>query len=292
MKSSLPLAAAIASLVFAAAPGASAAALNILFVANNNLDTAYQTFASSGQFAGSTWTHKLSGLTGNDIVGGDLDRTATFTGFNGGNPTTVKSYLESFSLVIIGLPVSSGNFVDGALGADWAGINAPILFHPMVATRALGGRPGMTSGDNFINLTLGTEADTLRVSNSPLSDALFAGTSSQSDLYAAATVETVNGIATYGTGELIASVTSGTANHHGIIYWWTGSTNAAGHTLNGNRAFMPLNGNISSLNADGQIVLGNVISQLTAIPEPTTYAALLGLGALGVAAARRRRHRR
>lgn len=281
MTTSLKTVAACAALALASA-SAALAQLNILYIANSNSD-AYETFATSGQFNGSSWTHKATG-TGAEQIGGDLDATRVL----GGSNQTVKTYLQSFDLVIVGVPTNSANFVDGVDGADWAGINVPILFNAAVAARASGGRVGMTSSDNFVTFTHGDPVDTSRVSNSARSDRLFASVTDATNLYSAVQSDTINGVATFGTGELISSLTNGTTNHHGIIYWTLDATNAAGHTLAADRAFLPLKGNVNDLTADGQIVLGNVINELTTIPEPGSAATLAALAALSLAAFRRR----
>jgi hypothetical protein len=184
-------------------------AFDVLHVAN--ADSAdYSAFITDKS---GTWTHVASGLTAAGTVGGDLDRVTDFpvSGTQGGIGITVRSYLESFDLIIIGNGVTSPNFVDGANGADWAAITKPILFHPSLAARALGGRPGMFSGDNNVTFTYGNPDDTVRVSTSALSDTIFSGVSSETDLYSGTSTETVNAIATYGGGELISSLTDGTS---------------------------------------------------------------------------------
>jgi hypothetical protein len=220
-----------------------------------------------------TWTHVASGLTTAGTVGGDLDRVTDFpvNGTHGGTGITVRSYLESFDLIIIGNGVTSTNFVDGAGGADWAAIAKPILFHPSLVARALGGRPGMFSGDNNITFTYGNPDDTARVSTSELGDAIFKDVTSETDLYNGISTETVNAIATFGGGELISSLTDGATNHHGIVFWNAGSTNAVGLTMAAKRAFLPIRNAANSsttLTADGKKVLGNLIDQLLVPTAP------------------------
>jgi hypothetical protein len=251
----------------------SAVVLDILFVAGTSTgtnDAGYQTFATTGQFAGSTWTARGSGTTGNETIGGDLDRVAVF----GGTSQSLKSYVESFDLVIVSVPVSSTNFADGANGADWASITVPILFNSALAGRASGGRVGLTSGDNVVSgYAFSSSDETTKVSNSALGNAIFAGVSSTTNLYALATGDIVTTASTAGTGEVISTLTNGTTTAYSIVYWPSGSTDANGRTLADNRAVFALKGGFSDLTADGGIVLGNVINQL-AIPEPS--AALLG----------------
>ncbi|MCU0792873.1 MAG: hypothetical protein MUE42_08500 [Opitutaceae bacterium] len=289
MKSKLALAAACAALAYA--PGVHAAALDILFVANTD-NTAYKTFATSGAFTGSTWTHVASGTTG-ATVGGDLDRLA----FSGGT-VSVKSYLESFDLVIVGLNVSSANFIDQASGADWAGLNVPILFNAALAARSFttsdtvaNRRVGLTSGDNTLtSFTFSTANETTRVSNSALSDRLFAGTTAPNNLYSATQTDSINATATYGTGEQIATATNGTLTAHTLLYWNAGTTDSYGRTLVADRALFSLKATgLTDLSADGQIVLGNLMTELTAIPEPSAFAVLAGFSVLGFSATRRRR---
>lgn len=276
-----------------------AAALNILYVAGSD-NSGYKTFATSGQFIGSTWTFLTSGTTGNTI-GGDLDRTTTLG--PGATSITVKSYMESFDLVIVGLPVSSGNFIDQASGADWAGTDVPILFNAALAARSFttsdivaNRRVGLVSGDGAISgLTFSNANETTRVSSSALSDRLFAGTSAQNNLYTNTQTDTLNAVGTIGTGEQITTVTNGTATGHGLVFWGVGSTDSYSRTLVNSRALFSLKaggaGGLSDLNADGQIVLGNLINELTttAVPEPSSFAAVAGVAALGWVASRRRR---
>lgn len=293
MKSQLTLAATCAALAFGASP-AHAAALDILYIAGTTAagtnDAGYQSFATSGQFTGNTWTVKGSSLTGADMVGGDLDRTTTFTGTNGGT-MTVKAYLESFDLVIINLPLNSANFVDSALGADWAAITSPILVNAALSARSASGRISLLSGDNASTSYALAADETVKLAATARSDAIFAGTASL-NLYDATSTDTIGGAATIGTGEAIATVTNGTTTAHGIVYWATGTTGAGGFTLAGERAFMPLKGSFAAdLSTDGEIVMGNLINQLTAtaIPEPASVAVPVGVAALGFVATRRRR---
>jgi hypothetical protein len=294
MKNKLTLAVACAALA-GMAHSAGAVSLDILFVANSN-NTAFQTFATSGQFAGSTWTQIGTGLTGN-VVGGDLDRTATL----GGISQTVKSYLESFDLVILSTPISSANYVDSVSGADWAAITTPILSTATFAFRSTGGRIGLISGVDQSPYTFTDPLnETTRVSSSALSDRVFAGTTSQTNLLTAGVTQgDVVFSATIGGGEVLATVTStlyptlapSTTVAPSIGYWSAGATTATSQTLVGSRALFALKGGYADLNTDGQIVMSNLILEVTgsAIPEPSAFAALAGFGALGFAASRRRR---
>jgi hypothetical protein len=260
-------------------------AKNILYVANSNSPT-YQTFATTGQFANHTWTHKPTGLTGNDTIGGDLDRVADFTGtINAAAGGTVRAYLESFDLVIVSVPTTSGNFIDGVLGADWASLNVPVIVHTVTVARSTGGRVGLFSGDNFIEVTFGA-TDTTRVSNSALADTLLAGVADVTNLYAATVIDSVNTLATYGRGELITRVNTATASHHGVTFWATGAKTANGFTLAANRAFIPVRAGIDDLNADGRRVLANTFNAMDgtyaipALPAPTNLVATSGQGAI------------
>lgn len=254
-------------------------AASILYVAGAD-NAAYKNFATNGQFSNNTWTQKASGLTGNDLIGGDLDRTATFTGVG---TMTVKAYLESFDLVIVGLPVSSGNFVDGANGADWAQLQVPVLFNAAFAARSLGGRPGMFLNDGSLTVTLAVPDDSVRESTSTLSDAIFNGVTSETDLYAALSTDTIGAAQSYGGGELISSVTDGVVSSHGVVFWDAGVLNGFGQLLLKNRAYLPLKGDVTAdLKADGQIVLGNLINALlvptaTVLPPPGNLAAKSGI---------------
>jgi hypothetical protein len=237
--------------------------IDILFVANSD-SAAYKNFASNGQFSANTWTQKATGLTANDTIGGDLDRTATFTGLHGGTGISVRSYLESFDLIIVSGPTTSSNLVDGSNGSDWAELTKPVIFHSNAVVRAAGGRPGLFSGDNFVTSTLVAPDDSTRVSTSALSDALFAGTSSVTDLYSFGSSDLILGTATYGSGEAITRMTDSVTNlsHFGLVFWAASDLTGAGNALAANRAFLPLKGTIDDLNADGKIVLTNLINQI------------------------------
>jgi len=242
--------------------------IKILSVANSD-SAAYQNFATNGQFANNTWVQKPTGtgvdINGNPVdnqIGGDLERITNFTGTNGGTGITVRSYLESFDLIIVGIPTTSGNFVDFQNGAVWASITKPIIFNSYVSSRSIGGRPGMFSGDNAVTVTFDTLAETVRVSSSPVGNALLAGVSSETDLYGFTTADTINGLATHGTGEIITRLSAAGAVHYGVVFWAAGDLTAAGGALAANRAFLPLKGSVDDLNADGKIVLGNLINQI------------------------------
>ncbi len=237
--------------------------IDILFVANSD-SVLYRNFAANGQFAANTWTQKATGLSANETIGGDLDRTATFTGVNGGTDITVRSYLESFDLIIVSGPTTSSNLIDGTNGSDWAELTKPIIFHSNAIVRSAGGRPGLFSGDNFITSTLAAPAETTRVSTSALSDSLFAGVSSVTDLYSFASADLIIGTATYGTGEAITRMTDSATNlgHFGLVFWAASDLTGNGWTQSANRAFLPLKGNIDDLNSDGKIVLVNLINQI------------------------------
>jgi hypothetical protein len=287
-KSTFALGSAFAILASAAT---SADAASVLYVANSN-NAAFQTFATSGSFVGNTWTHIASGTTG-DTIGGDLDRTTTL----GGISQTVKSYLESFDLIILSTPITSGNYVDGATGADWAGIAKPILSTAAFASRATGGRMGLVIGTDLSPFTFTATAETTVVSGSAVASAIFAGTTTPTDLLSAASGQTVAAATAAGIliggGELISTY-AGTAVATpvgvGIAFWTSGQTDTVGRTLASNRSLFALNGTFADLNADGQIVLGNLINQTIApVPEPSTFAMLTGLVTIGLAASRRRR---
>jgi hypothetical protein len=243
--------------------------IDILYVANSNSVT-YEGFATNGQFANNTWTQKPTGTgTADNQIGGDLDRTTNFTGTNGGTDITVRDYMEQFDLIIIGVPTTSGNFVDGADGANWAAITKPILFHAAVVARSLDGRPGLFSGDNFITFTHGDPADTVRESTSALSDAILNGVSDVTNLYTLSQSDTISGLLpfpnAFGNGEQITSLTDGTLSHRGIVFWPAGATLATqpdGLVLAANRAYLPLKGTIGDLTPDGLVIVANLINQL------------------------------
>lgn len=241
-------------------------AKNILYVANADSAT-YQNFAANGEFANNTWTQKATGI-GNDQVGGDLDRFANYTGLFGGTGISQRDYLQSFDLIIIGIPTTSGNLADLLNGASWASITKPILINSYVAARSIGGRMGMFSGDNAVTVTLNTPADTVRISSSALSNAIFNGVTTPTDLYSFLTGDLINGIALQGTGEIISRMAVGTDNHFGIVFWAANDLTAAGSVTANNRAFLPLKGSVDDLNADGKIVLSNLIKQLQ-LPQVT-----------------------
>ena len=243
--------------------------IDILFVANAD-SALYRNFAANGQFAANTWTQKATGLTANETIGGDLDRTATFTGVNAGTDITVRSYLESFDLIIVSGPTTSSNLIDGSNGSDWAELTKPVIFHSNAIVRSAGGRPGLFSGDNFITSPLVAPAETTRISTSALSDALLAGASSVTDLYSFASADLIIGTATYGTGEAITSMTDSATqlSHFGLVFWAASDLAGNGSTQAANRAFLPLKGNIDDLNADGKIVLANLINQIQ-LPQVT-----------------------
>ncbi|MBC8010709.1 MAG: hypothetical protein H7067_11515 [Burkholderiales bacterium] len=277
------------------ASSAQAAVTRVLYVGNvgtvavPTLNTEYQTFITT-EYPGATWVQKGTGTTGNDTIGGDLDRTAVYDTVS----QTLKTYLQSFDLIIVGVPTTSGNFIDGVLGADWAAINKPVLFQSFVTARALGGRPGIfgpTNSDNTVAAFAYTPAaECVRVSTSALSDRLLAGTTLTTDpvtsvstahLYAATSMDTMNNIATTGTGERIVNFTNGTLTHYGIVYWTAGSTTGTGLTLAANRAFMPIKtASLVDLNADGRIFLKNLINELTT-PTVTIFLPPSGLTATG-----------
>lgn len=236
----------------------------ILYVANGD-NTAYKTFATTGQFSANTWTFKPTGLTANDTIGGDLDRLADFTGTNAATGGTVRAYLESFDVIILGIATTSGNFADNinaADGTDWNSLTKPVLIHAAVAARSIGARLGLFSGDNFITFTHGNPADSARVSTSALSDAILDGIADPTDLYTLTQSDTINLIATFGNGEVITRLTDGTASHQGIVFWAAGATSPLGHPINGNRAFLPLKGSIDDLSAGGKTALANLFNQL------------------------------
>ena len=104
-----------------------------------------------------------------------------------------------------------------------------------------------------------------------LSDAIFNGVTTPTDLFNFTFTETVNTVATFGNGELISQITDGIVNHHGIVFWNGGATNGAGLTMAGKRAFLPLRNAVDSsttLTADGKILLGNLIDQLLITGNP------------------------
>lgn len=268
----------------------SAQALSVLFIAGSN-DTGFSTYVGS-QFADVTWTHAAAG-TGANQIGGDLDATRSF----GGTDMTVRSYINGFDLVIIGQPNNSAQF---QWGSDWADISSPILVANALVARSLNSRLGLFTGDNVQNpLVFDSANETIRISNTPLSDRIFARTGSQTNLYLNTQTDTINGVATVGGGEIIARFGDGTVgvnsvtNSHAISYWAAGSTGGGGFTFAADRAFIAMKAGFNSdFTDDGQIVVANLISELTGasiIPEPASFAALAGLGMLGFAATRRRR---
>jgi hypothetical protein len=262
------------------------AALNVLFLATQN-DAAYQTYIEA-QYPGAVWSHKVSGLVGDDLVGGDLDRVALFTGplvAEGGETISVRSYMQRFDLVVVGVPTTSANFVDNRNGQDWAELNKPVLFHSAASSRSVGGRTGMFTGDGFITVGLGWPVDTRRDSSSALSNRLLAGSETATSFYLVPDTDTINGAQTFGTGEAITSVTDGiSAFHRGLIFWTGGTLNGAGHTMFSHRAFLPLKGDINDLNEDGLKVLANVIDELLVpittpiFPAPSGLIAAAGVG--------------
>ena len=268
MKNPLRLGALFAILIL----GPSAArAIEVLHIGNAD-STDYSSFINT-KYPGSTWVHKPSALTGNDTIGGDLDRVADFVvvGTHGGTAITVRSYLQSFDLIIIGNGITSGNFVDSANGADWAGLTKPVLVHASLAARALGGRIGLFSGDNNITTIFGGASDTVKVSTTTLGNAIFAGVTTATDLYSGSQTETINTTATLGGGEIISNVTTGTTASRGITFWNAGTTNGFGLAQAAKRAFMPLRNQTDSssqLTVDGKIVLGNLIGQLLLTAPP------------------------
>jgi fibronectin type 3 domain-containing protein len=271
-----------AALTTLVASHAYAAVNSVLYIGNAD-NVEYSTFITT-EFPGATWTQKATSLTADELIGGNLDRTGVF----GGVSQTLKSYLQTFDLIIVGPPNNSANHVDGANGADWAAINKPILTQFSVCARASGGRPGLTSGDNNTTAAVNAlqpapAADVTIVATSDLATRLLTGVTDPTNLYDATGIDTINSIATYGTGQLIASFAS-TAPHHALIYWPAGSTIAAGHTVAANRAFFPLSAaTLANLSADGRIVLKNLITALTTPPAveiflpPTNFAARGGI---------------
>ncbi len=247
--------------------------VDILYVSNANSGL-YQTFTTTSQFGNNTFTQKATGLAGNDAIGGDLDRLADFSGLHGGFGISVKSYMESFGLIIVSIPTTSGNLVDAANGADWSALSKPVLFHAAVTARALDGRPGVFSGDNFFTLTLGVPEESIRVSNSALSNTLFAGTTSQTDLFTFLQADVLSGLSSPGTGQIISRFNDGLTNPYGLVFWAAGDYTGTGQVLAANRAYLPLKGDLNDLNADGRKVMGNLINQLL-LPQTATppYAA-------------------
>jgi hypothetical protein len=260
--------------------------IDILYLSTAN-NTVYENLATNGQFANNTWTQKSLGTTGNNLIGGDLARLAEFTGVNGttvGSPVALSDYLNSFDLVIIGTPTASANFVDAAEGAQWAALTVPVLVHSPFAARAFGGRMGLFSGDNTLNpFPFVNPAESLRVSVSPLSDAILAGVTDVTNLYSATQSDTINGTVrspnAFGNGEEITRITDGTVEHRGVVFWAAGATLPVvppdGLQLASNRAYLPYSGGPADLNADGQKVLINLIKQLqvaqTAPPALLTF---------------------
>ncbi len=261
--------------------------VDILYVASAN-NTTYQNLLTNGKYANNTWTHKVQGLNGNNIVGGDLSRQAVFTGINGtpdpGSPESVTDYLNRFELVIIGVPTGSASFVDQTDGAQWAELTVPLLVHSPFAARSLDGRLGLFYGDNTVNpFAFGADpAESIRVSTSALSDAILAGVGNVNDLYGSVAVDTINGVVrnpnAFGNGEEITRLTNGVVQNRGVVFWPAGSTlpvaPPSGLVLGSNRAFLPLSGGPVELNADGQRVLLNLIEQLQlpqTAPEGTIF---------------------
>ena len=259
-----------------------AQALEILHV--GQADSADYSSFIEAQYPGSTWVHKPSGLTAANTIGGDLDRVADFdvVGTHGGTGITVKSYLESFDLIIIGNNVSSGNFVHATSAADWAGLTKPVLFHASLIARATGPRPSMfgplATSDNNATLTFNVPDDTVRVSATALSDAIFEGVTTATDLYDSAlrtNTETISVVGTFGGGEHISSlagtITAVAATPRGIVFWNEGTQNGIGGVLAAKRAYLPLANAANSssyLTADGKIVLKNLIDELLVTSTP------------------------
>lgn len=258
--------------------------IDILFVANGN-NPYYENLATNGEFANNTWTQMATGTAGNNLVGGDLSREAEFTGINGtevGVPIPVSEYLNRFDIVIIGTPTTSGNFIDGSNGEQWANLTVPVLVHSPFAARELGGRLGLFTGDNTVNPFPFVNAnETVRVSTSALSDAILAGVTDVTDLYVATQSDTINTAVVspnaFGNGEEITRLTDGNIQCRGVVFWAAGASLAVspptGLPLASNRAFMPFSGGPVDLNADGQRVVANLIKQLQV--SQTTPPALL-----------------
>ena len=262
-------------------PGA-ASAYDILHVANAT-SADYQTFVTG---RGDTWTHTNNG-TGAGAVGGDLDRITDFAGLNGGTGISVREYLERFDLIVIGNGIGSGNFDQTA---DWAALTKPVLVHTALVARASStgvttDRMALFSGGQG-DYTYGVPNDTVRVSVSALGDAIFDSVITPTDLYAGTLAPASPATTTYGSGELIASLTNGTTTAHGIAFWEAGDTIAGGQIVAANRGFMAMrnaNNSIVDLTADGRIVLGNLIDQLLVETEviflaPTGVTAKSGIG--------------
>lgn len=248
-------------------------ALDILYV-SNAANALYSAFSTTGQFGNNTLTQKTTGLAANDTIGGDLDRLADFTGLHGGSAISVKSYMESFGLIIVSIPTTSGNLIDVANGADWSALTKPVLFHAAVTARNLDGRPGLFSGDNFFTLTLDVPDESIRVSQSPLGNALLSGTTSQSDLYNFLQADVLSGLGSSGTGQVITRYNDGLTNPYGLVFWAAGDYTGTGQLVASNRAYLPLKGDLNDLNADGRKVLSNLLNQLVLPQTPTPpYAA-------------------
>ena len=232
-------------------------ALDILHIANAD-STDYKTFIQT-RYPGVNWVHKNSGLTASETVGGNLDALRDYTGIHGGTQISARTYMQGFDLVIVDSDgVTSTNFVDTAsAGAKWAAVTKPILFHSSLIARATGSRPGMFSGDNNTTITYANPNDTLRISATPLSDAIFTGVTTVTDLFSGTNTETVLAAASFGGGELITSLTDGVTltPPRGIVFWNAGVTNGAGNLLAAKRGFLPLrNSTVTSsaeLTADG-----------------------------------------
>jgi hypothetical protein len=219
-----------------------------------------------------TFTYVGNG-TGAGVVGGLLSRTTTFAGLNGGEKT-VKQYLESFDLVIIGNGINSGNFTDTS---GWSALAKPLLVHSALVARASSNgittdRVGLFTGGQT-SFTYGNPADTLPTSpSSTLRTAVFEGVTSPSDLYSSdffASAEANLSATMFGGGELISSLVTtaapATPGAHGVVFWEAGSNNGAGLIQAAKRGYMVLrNGNDSSttLTTDGKLVLGNLIDEL------------------------------
>ncbi len=234
--------------------------------------------SGTGWFTGSTWSVSSGGF---NVGSGSLDAGDLATAGNHVVSTTNGANIAARRMA--SAAPSSGEFwasivvdangLGGGLTFNNAATGQLNLFSDTFATRA---RVGFgINGANFFYKLDGASGAPINVS--------VAGATNAPTLLVAK-FDVTNGLFSMWANPTLggANPTGGTSVASNVAFTRSGATFA------GDVSFAGLSANWGGVQLD-EVRLGTSFADVTPIPEPSTYAALAGLGVLGLAAVRRRR---
>ncbi len=225
-----------------------------------------------------------------DFVNNNFTNITSFQYGNFSDPATIPLGTDVF---MVGRHLNSGEYNNATNSATFNALTIPVVSFTSFVSRTNGDRWSWHSG-NTINAS---DASGNETTVTAAGASILGFSAGAHDFHSTFASNEALGEGTVGTGTILATINGNIL----AAGWFAGEESAGGQVFGGDRLLWNVfqiastgTDTVLADNLDGIIAMRNAVehyTDLTAVPEPSTYAAIFGLVGFGAAILYRRRKR-